>query len=608
MKRRHDMPFGAALQDDGSVRFRLWAPSVKRVDLKLGLGGPGQLLPMKESGDGWFELTTKEARPGTRYLFVLDEGMAVPDPASRDQGGDVHGWSIVVDPHAFEWHDDEWRGRPWHEAVLYELHVGSFTRSGRYYGVAQCLDDLIDLGITAIELMPLAEAPGRHNWGYDGVYLFAPDSAYGQPDDLKLLIETAHRRGLMVFIDVVYNHFGPDGNYLASYAKPFFTEKHHTPWGAAINYDAEQNAVVRDFMVHNALYWLEEYNADGLRLDAVHAIADTGRPHILQDIASTVHRKLRERQVHLVLENDDNAAWLLRKSGAEPDAYDAQWNDDVHHALHAAVTGQGDGYYSDYKEPIRHLGRALTEGFAYQGEPSHHRDGKKRGEPSVALPLTRFVSFLQNHDQVGNSATGLRIHHTAPLEAVRAAAAVYLLAPSPPLVFMGEEWAASTPFLFFCDYGGSLADSVREGRRAEFKRFAEFQDAKARERIPDPNAASTFLKSRLNWSERERTPHREILALYRDLLAIRHRDIVPRLAGIKGNAGTFSAGNDGGLTCTWTLGDGYRLHLRANLTNKPAEPPGVAPARKLFASHGDAWESGALPAWSVYWSLQEPSA
>jgi malto-oligosyltrehalose trehalohydrolase len=410
----------------------------------------------------------------------------------------------------------------------------------------------------------------------------------------------------MMFLDVVYNHFGPDGNYLSSYAKPFFTEKHHTPWGAAINYDAEQNAVVRDFMVHNALYWLEEYNADGLRLDAVHAIVDTSRPHILNDIAAAVRRRIRDREVHLVLENDDNAAWLLRKSGGEPDAYDAQWNDDIHHALHVAVTGQNDGYYGDYKDPIRHLGRALTEGFAYQGEPSPHRDHMKRGEPSAVLPLTRFVSFLQNHDQVGNTATGTRIHHLAPIPAVCAAASIYLLAPSPPLIFMGEEWAASTPFLFFTDYGGQLAEGVREGRRAEFARFAEFQDARARERIPDPNALTTFLKSRLNWSERERAPHSEVLALYRELLSIRHRDIVPHLSGIKGEAGEFTVGKDGGLTCSWALGDGYRLHLRANLTASPAEPPGVPPARKLYATSG-AWESGVLPPWSVHWSLQEPA-
>jgi maltooligosyltrehalose trehalohydrolase len=601
------MPFGAAVQDDGRARFRLWAPSARRVDLKLNSGGPGQTLPMNALDDGWFELTSDQARAGSRYMYLIDGNAAVPDPASRDQGGEVHGWSIVVDPHEFDWQDGAWRGRPWHETILYELHVGTFTRSGRYDGVAERLDALIDLGVTAIELMPLAEAPGRYNWGYDGVYLFAPDSAYGQPDDLKLLIETAHRRGLMVFIDVVFNHFGPEGNYLSQYAAPFFTERHHTPWGAAINYEGARGRVVRDFMIHNALYWLEEYNADGLRLDAVHAIVDNSAQHVLCDIGAAVRRRITDRHVHLVLENDDNAAWLLRKASHDP-GYDAQWNDDIHHALHVAVTGQRDGYYSDYENPIRHLGRALTEGFAYQGEKSGHRGGANRGEPSGHLPPTAFVSFLQNHDQVGNTATGKRINRMAPLEAVRAAAAIYLLAPSPPLLFMGEEWAASTPFLFFCDFGGELADKVREGRRAEFARFAEFRSADARERIPDPTSRETFLRSRLDWSEREHAPHGEVLAFYRDLLTIRKIEIIPRLAGIRGGTGEFSVSEGGILKAAWTLGDGARLSLSANLAARPASTSLDVPGRVLFATHPEAASDDGemeLPAWSVAWFLKE---
>jgi maltooligosyltrehalose trehalohydrolase len=606
MRRRHDMPFGATVQDDGSVRFRLWAPSAPRVDLKLNSGGPGRTVPMQSLDGGWYELTTDAARPDSRYMFVIDGRLAVPDPASRDQAGDVHGWSIVVDPYAFDWQDDGWRGRPWHEAVLYELHVGAFTRSGRYHGVAEKLDALIDLGVTAIELMPLAEAPGRYNWGYDGVYLFAPEASYGQPDDLKLLIETAHRRGLMVFLDVVYNHFGPEGNYLSQYAAPFFTERHHTPWGAAINYDGENARVVRDFVIHNALYWFEEYNVDGLRLDAVHAIIDDSTPHILTEIAAATRGSLRNRHTHLVLENDNNAAWLLRGAEDEP-GFDAQWNDDLHHALHVVVTGQADGYYRDYANPIAHLGRALTEGFAYQGEASAHRDGARRGEASKHLPATAFVSFLQNHDQVGNSAMGTRIHHVAPLETVRAAAAVYLLAPSPPLLFMGEEWAASTPFLFFCDFGGELAKSVREGRWAEFARFAEFQTQDARARIPDPTAFDTFLKSRLDWAERERPPHRETLAFYRELLAIRTREIVPRLKGLRRSEAEFTTAGAGGLKAHWMLADDSRLILCANLSGKPADPSfGAADGRLLFATHPDAKGTGSLPGWSVAWFLQTP--
>ncbi len=610
MKRAHAMPFGAAVEEDGRVRFRLWAPSARRVDLKLNSGGPGQVLPMQAAGDGWFETRTGEARSGTRYMYVIDGGASVPDPASRDQAGDVHGWSIVVDPGEFDWQDADWRGRPWHEVVLYELHVGCFDRSGRYGGVAKRFDELVALGVTAIELMPLAEAPGRRNWGYDGVYLFAPDSSYGDPNDLKLLIETAHRHGLMVFVDVVYNHFGPEGNYLSQYAAPFFTERHHTPWGAAINYDGKQSRAVRDFMIHNALYWLEEYNVDGLRFDAVHSIIDTSNTHILTEIARAVRKSPRDRHVHLVLENDDNAAWPLETAIAGNSGYDAQWNDDLHHALHVIVTERGDGYYRDFADdPVRHLGRALTEGFAYQGEASPHRGGRLRGAPSRHLPPTRFVSFLQNHDQVGNNAFGTRINHIAPPDRVRAAAAIYLLAPSPPLIFMGEEWAASTPFLFFCDFGGDLADNIRRGRRAEFSRFTEFEDPEMRDRIPDPNAAETFDASRLNWSERERTPHREMLGLYRTLLDVRRREIVPRLDRVRGGEAHFEISDRATLGVRWLLGDGAQLMLLARLSDDVGTwmDHHVA-GRVLFATHPDAALAPTgpdLPAWSVVWLLAE---
>ncbi len=601
------MPFGAAVRDDGSVRFRLWAPSAPRVDLKLNSGGPGRILPMQALDGGWYELVTDAARPGSRYMFVIDGGLAVPDPASRDQAGDVHGWSIVVDPQGFDWQDGDWRGRPWHETVLYELHVGTFTRDGRYRDVADRLDALVDLGVTAIELMPVAEAPGRFNWGYDGVYLFAPEASYGQPEDLKVLIEAAHRRGLMVFLDVVYNHFGPEGNYLSSYAAPFFTERHHTPWGAAINYDGRHSRVVRDFMIHNALYWLAEYNIDGLRLDAVHAIIDDSKPNILTEIAAAAGKAGGGRPAHLVLENDNNAAWLLRSRDNEV-GFTAQWNDDLHHALHVAVTGQDDGYYEDYETPIVHLGRALTEGFAYQGEVSAHRDGARRGEPSGHLPPTAFVSFLQNHDQVGNDATGTRINHAAPVEALRAAAAVYLLAPSPPLLFMGEEWGSSSPFLFFGDFGGDLADAVREGRRNEFARFAAFRSEEARARIPDPTVFETFLKSKLNWAERERPRHREMLDFYRSVLAIRGREIVPRLEGMQGDAATFATFGPGALEARWTLADGSRLVMQANLAGEAFDNPFKPGAgRVLFTTHPDATKAAeTLQAWSVTWFLEAP--
>ena len=479
------MPFGATCVD-GGVRFRIWAPAVTSVDLKLEDKDAPSLVSMAGMGGGWFEVVTNAARASSRYRFRIDDRIDVPDPASRYQPEDVLGPSMVIDPGAFPWQHGEWRGRPWHEAVLYELHVGTFSPAGTFDGVRERLDYLAELGVTAVELMPVADFSGRRNWGYDGVLPYAPDSAYGTPDDLKRLVDAAHGRGLMMFLDVVYNHFGPEGNFLHAYAPEFFTDRFHTPWGAAIDFARRE---VRDFFIHNALYWLEEYRFDGLRLDAVHAIVDRSKPDILEELADRVHARFGEsRHVHLVLENDDNAArYLTRMPDGRVRRYTAQWNDDIHHALHVLATGEHDGYYEDYVDrTVDLLGRCLTEGFAYQGEPSRHRDGKPRGEPSAELPPTAFVSFIQNHDQVGNRAFGERISALAELDALRAVTAILLLAPSPPLLFMGEEWAAAEPFLFFCDFHEELAARVRDGRRGEFKRFAAFRSEAARARSPIP--------------------------------------------------------------------------------------------------------------------------
>src|SRR6266550_4498240 len=347
MRRSHSMPFGAAIVPRG-VRFRLWAPAARRVE--VGVGAATDDLAwhdMRGDPDGWYERVVEGARAGARYYFRIDDATHVPDPASRCNPDDVHGASQVVDPLAYDWHDVNWRGRLWHEAVLYELHVGAFTAAGTFDGVADRLDYLADLGVTAIELMPIADFPGRRNWGYDGTLLFAPDATYGPPDTLKALIDAAHARDLMVMLDVVYNHFGPEGNYLHLYAPDFFTERHVTPWGAGLNFDGERSRVVRDFFVHNALYWLEEFHIDGLRLDAVHAIADDSTPDILTELASAVREGIgRERAIHLVLENDRNEARrLVRDGDGRPRYYTAQWNDDLHHALHTAVTGERQGYY-----------------------------------------------------------------------------------------------------------------------------------------------------------------------------------------------------------------------------------------------------------------------
>ncbi|MGE0746829.1 MAG: malto-oligosyltrehalose trehalohydrolase [Rhodospirillales bacterium] len=601
-RRAHAMPFGAGVLEDGRTRFRIWAPAARSMSVRL----PDRTLPMSAAGGGWHETVSDAAPAGTRYRYVVDGGTEVPDPAARFQPDDVHGASEVIDPRAYAWSDGAWRGRPWHETVLYELHVGTFTAEGSYAGVAARLDHLAELGITAIELMPLADAPGTRNWGYDGVCLYAPEARYGRPEDLKALVDAAHSRGLMVFLDVVYNHFGPEGNYLSQTAPGFFTERHHTPWGAAINFDGDDSAPVRDFFVHNALYWIEEYHFDGLRLDAVHAIVDDSHPHILTEIAESVRSAIpSDRHVHLVLENDDNAARFLRRDAeGRPRWYDAQWNDDLHHVLHCAITGESAGYYTDYTDHTAdRIGRCLAEGFDYQGEPSRHRGGARRGEPSAALPPTAFVGFLQNHDQVGNRAFGDRIDRLAPPPAVLAATAICLLAPSPPMLFMGEEWAAAQPFPFFCDFGPELAEAVRQGRRREFERFPEFADPAARARIPDPQDEATFARAVLDWSARDREPHRGRLAYTRALLRIRAEEIVPRLRGIAGDQPGWRV-DGGALRVEWRLGDGSRLHLLANLTD--AACPITAPlpdGRTIFATPATATAGRALPPWSAIWLL-----
>lgn len=592
MKRAHHMPFGTEMLSEG-VRFRLWAPGAERVDLCLEGGVP---LPMQAQDAGWYQLDTTQASPGSRYRFRIDGEMEVPDPVSRYNPDDVHGHSEVVDPAGFAWRDQDWRGRPWEDVVVYELHVGSFSPEGTFAGVEARLDALVELGVTAIELMPVAGFPGRRNWGYDGVLHYAPTSSYGSPDELKQLVQSAHNRGLMVFLDVVYNHFGPEGNYLHVYAPQFFTDRHQTPWGAGINFDGPDSRPVREFFIHNALYWLEEYHFDGLRLDAVHAILDDSEQHILVELVQAVRTGPgRERHVHLVLENDDNIADYLRQG------YDGQWNDDIHHVYHVLLTGEQDGYYQDYADnPRQMLGRCLTEGFAYQGEPSPYRNNTPRGERSADLPVSRFVAFIQNHDQVGNRAFGERLSELAAPAALRAMSAVYLLAPSPPLLFMGEEWATRQRFPFFCDFGPELAQAVTEGRRREFAAFDRFQGAQALETIPDPNAPETFEAARLDWDERSRQD--DWLRHYQALLRLRAQVLVPRLKDLPAEGGDFELLGTQGLQVSWRLGDGSRYHLSANLSDQPLAfrlPDG----KQLYATPGLGDDT--LGPWTVVWQLED---
>jgi maltooligosyltrehalose trehalohydrolase len=591
MKYQHRMPFGAERLSDGSTRFRLWAPGCEQVTLELepddgAPGGPasGTQVSMRKVAGDWHQCTVEALPVGTAYRYRLPDGLAVPDPASRFNPGDVHRASVLTDPLAYEWNHGQWRGRPWHESVIYELHIGTFTPQGTFAAARERLRDLVSLGVTVVELMPVADFPGRRGWGYDGVLAFAPDAVYGGPDELKALVDEAHGLGLSVLIDVVYNHFGPEGNYLHAYAPRFFDPSRHTPWGAAINFDGPSSRVVRDFYLHNALYWIDEFRFDGLRVDAVHAIEDRSSPDIVTEIASALRDGPgRERHVHIVLENDRNQSrYLKRDDGARARLASAQWNDDLHHVFHVLLTGQRDGYYADYaKAPLQHLGRGLAEGFVYQGEPSQFRDGENRGEPSAHLPPQAFVDFLQTHDQVGNRALGERLDALADPALMPAALASLLLGPAVPMLFMGEEWAASTPFLFFCDFGPELAAAVSAGRREEFGRFEAFRDPRARLAIPDPNDVRTFEASKLDWSERARSPHREREDLVRRLLAIRRDELFARFDGMR-RGGRFAV--DGPwVTVHWTLGDGSTLGHQIALPRDAEEG-----ARRASELHGAA--------------------
>ncbi|PIB55183.1 malto-oligosyltrehalose trehalohydrolase [Pseudomonas sp. 2995-1] len=565
-------PHGAIMLDAQHTRFALWAPDAFYVSVELEDGKSVAMLPQAE---GWFEVEIK-CPEGTRYRYNIDGEKDVPDPASRAQACDVHGWSRVVDPLAYKWRHSQWQGRPWHEAVIYELHVGAM---GGYAGVEKHLPRLAELGVTAIELMPLAQFPGERNWGYDGVLPYAPHSSYGTPEQLKHLIDSAHEHGLAVILDVVYNHFGPDGNYLGQYAQGFFREDVHTPWGAGIDFERRE---VRHFFLDNALMWLMEYRFDGLRLDAVHAIDNPG---FLQQLAQRVRQQVDTgRHVWLVLENEFNQASLLEHD------FDAQWNDDGHNALHVLLTGETDAYYSDFAaDTTAKLARCLGEGFIYQGETTRH--GHTRGEPSAHLPPSAFVLFLQNHDQIGNRALGERLHQLCSPQALKAATTLLLLSPMIPLMFMGDEVNAKEPFLFFTDHHGELAEAVREGRRNEFADFTAFQDPERRERIPDPNALPTFQQSNPTFTDSEQAQ------FYRQLLSLRHRHLVPHLPGSVALGAQVLA--DGAVTARWRLGNGSLLQIDLNLSATPVNHP--APEHILFATPAE--QGAQLPPYSARVSL-----
>ncbi len=589
---------GPAALPQGGATFRLWAPSQARVELIIDQHEPCALQAL---GGGWHAADVAELPEGARYGFRLQDGRVVPDPASRYQPGDVHALSQWVDTRRFRF-EAPWTGRAWEETVLYELHIGAFTPEGTFRAAIDKLDHLAALGVTALQIMPLGDFPGRRNWGYDGVYPYAPDASYGSPQDFVALIDAAHARGIAVFLDVVYNHFGPEGNYLHGYAPQFFTERHQTPWGAGINYDGAQSPPVRAFFVENAVFWLREYRLDGLRLDAVHAIADDSGTHLLDEIAAHVRAQITDRPVHLVLENEHNESRHLERRGdGTPRAYTAQWNDDIHHVLHVAATREHTAYYEEYLDHTALTARAIGEGFAFQGEVMRFRR-RPRGATSTHLPPTAFVSFIQNHDQVGNRAFGERLGMLASREKLRAVAAVYLLAPQIPMLFMGEEWNARQPFQFFTDFHGDLAQAVSNGRREEFARMPEFAAAASEGRIPDPQDPQTFERSKLDWNDRGLPECADWLRWYQRVLAARRACIVPLLDAIHRAAHTGIMGANA-LLASWDVDAARRLTLAANLSDAPCHFP---LERGLVIWHeGSAPGDTELAPWSVRWTLAD---
>lgn len=611
---RHDMPFGAALRPGGGAEFRLWAPAAKAVDLVLHRVASPQIVPAARQRDGWYAIVHADAAAGERYQWRIDGELRVPDPASRHNPDGPHAPSLLVDPLAYAWTDDGWAGRPWHEAVFYEVHVGCFTAEGSFAAAAAQLPRLAGLGITAVQLMPLADFPGSFGWGYDGVLPFAPYHGYGTPDDLKRFVEAAHRLGLMVFGDAVYNHFGPDGNYLHAYAPQFFSERHRTAWGQALNFDDQAAATVRDFVVDNALYWLNEFRFDGLRLDAAHAMLDTSQPHILEDLSTRVRAGCPGRRVHLVLENDSNDETRLAAPGT-PGRFDGQWNGDLHHALHVLLTGERDGYYAEYDDPMAQLARCLTHGFARQGGPHNSPGASPRRAARGQAPLPAIVNCLHNHDQIGNRAFGERLQQLAEPPAMRLATALLLLAPTTPLLFMGEELGSRAPFLYFADWQGELRQAVQRGRNREFAQFERYAQAAREGRLPDPCSRGTFERCKLDIGA-DATDGGDggdgdggrggdggeggggWPALYAELLRLRRDHLQPRLPELAGQ-GHQSQVRGTLLQVRWRFGS-RRLQLQANL-GAAAVPADAPPAGSAALFQIGSAQPGELGAWSGRW-------
>jgi maltooligosyltrehalose trehalohydrolase len=586
--------WGPDIRTDDII-FRLWAPGERHVGLELS----GRTHEMKAMEDGWFEYRAGIAALGSDYRFILSDGLAVPDPASRGQADDVHGPSrIVADD--YEWTQDAWRGRPWEEAVICELHVGTFTPEGTFQAAIAKLPHLADAGITAIEIMPVAHFAGTRGWGYDGVLHYAPHTAYGSPRDMKAFIDAAHGLGIMVLLDVVYNHFGPEGNYLHRYASDFFRTDRQTPWGAAIDFG---QPAVRRYFIDNALYWIGEFRLDGLRFDAIEHIVDSSARHILTEIADTVHTAFSDRQVHLAVEDQRNDVGLLLRDGrGRPKTFTAEWNDDFHHVAHVLATGETGGHYERFSSDASGgFAASLQSGFLFPNCGTS-AVATMTGTGDVALPPTCFINFLQNHDQTGNRAFGERLLSLADPDMVKALTAILLLSPQIPLLFMGEEFGETQPFYYFCDYGGELGDIIRKGRAREAEGFGGMKPGKSLADLPDPNARSTFEGSKLDWRGRDGEHGKAWLGLVRNLLALRRAHVVPLLKAAASPKSDLQSGKDGVIGVSWAF-EGGTLALRANLSGERRRVPPFD-GEVIYSLHGAAEPGdGTLAAAAVVFSL-----
>jgi maltooligosyltrehalose trehalohydrolase len=552
------------------MKFEVWAPGHRRAELLLDEGV--RRLSMESAMRGSFCLEVPEAGPGTRYLFSLDGGPGRPDPRSGWQPEGIDGPSAVVDHGSFVWHDSDWKGRDLASAVLYELHIGTFSDEGTFEGAVAHLDHLVALGANAVEVMPVAEGSGDRGWGYDGADLWAPHHAYGGPEGLKRFVDACHSRGLCVVIDVVYNHLGPAGNYLAEFG-PYFTNAYATPWGAAVNFDDAGSYGVRDFVVSNALMWLSDYHADGLRLDAVHAVHDEGALHLVEELSAAVDSLSSElgRELWVIAESDRNDPRVARSRSSHGWGTTACWDDDFHHALHALMTGERSGYYLDFGE-VGQVAKAFRHGYVYDGIFSEFRQ-RRHGRPAEELPGCAFVVCLQNHDQVGNRALGERLHFLVGPELAKVGAALLLLSPYVPMLFQGEEWAASAPFLYFTDHRDpELGRAVSEGRRREHRVGAGVE-------VPDPQEVGTFLRSKLDWGELEREPHRSMLEWHRALISLRSSE--PDLGC--GDRAALSTAFDEGRR--WLVVRRGRFSIAANFADE-AQPVPLGGAGEVVLASG----------------------